>query len=211
VSGRPLRVVGLLAREAGLRVLSDALLGTPGLELAAVLTHGALPRAEGGGRRTDLDDFERLCGAAQVPLHAIDGREARDITPRLPTGPLDLMVSVSWRYLVGQDVLDAFALGCVNLHRGDLPAYAGAEPVRRAIEAGERRVAITAHRMSAEIDAGPILAQVWMDAPALPDSVGSAAHAETIKAALLPLYAPLATLGIAAAYAAADPPGGRCR
>ncbi len=192
-----MRVVALLARRPGLLVLHDALLADPGLEVAAVFTHGMLPRAAGGGARDEVAEFAALCRRRAVPLHVLDFPQARDIGPRLPGGPLDLLVSLSWRALVPQAVLDRFARGTVNLHRGALPAYGGAEPVRRAIEAGERRAAITAHAMTAEIDAGAILAETWYDLPPCPPADATAAHAERVKTMIEPLYAPLCRLVLA--------------
>lgn len=192
-----MRVVALLARRPGLLVLHDALLADSSLDIAAVFTHGTLPRAAGGGLRDEVAEFTALCRRRAIPLHVIDFPAARDIGPRLPAGRLDLMVSLSWRCLVPQAVLDRFALGAVNLHRGALPAYAGAEPVRRAIEADERRAAITAHAMTAEIDGGAILAEAWYDLPPCPEGVSAAAHAERIKTGIEPLYAPLCRLALA--------------
>ena len=195
-----LRTVALLAREPGLAVLRGALLNDPALDLVAVATHGRLPKAEGGGPRREVEDYRRCLEPRGVPLLVVDPPQSRDLGRLLPDGA-DLMISVSWRSLVAADVLDRFALGAINLHRGALPAYAGAEPVRRAIEAGETRIAITAHHMSPEIDQGPEIARIWLDIPPMSAGVSSVALAETVKAALVPLYGPLAHLAITAVAA----------
>lgn len=191
-----LRTIALLARTPGLLVLKHALLRHPALDVSAVVTHGRLPKAEGGGDRSDVDQFRDLCHASSVPLIIADGAEARAVGGLLPKGPLDLLVSLSWRYVVPKEVLDRFAWGCLNVHRGALPKYAGAIPVQRAIEAGDTRFAITAHEMTPEIDAGETIAQVWLE----PDSdvlLGeSSIAAEQVKTRLEPLYAPLVTLAL---------------
>lgn len=196
-----LRTIALLGREAGLRVLQDALLTDSSLELALVCTHGHLPRAEGGGPRPELQDYRSACAEAGIPLAVLDGPEARRVEDHLPAGPLDLLVVLSWRHLVSPAALARFRLGGVNLHRGALPGYAGAEPVRRAMEAGERRIAITAHRMTDNLDDGPEVARAWLDVSPLADGAASSDAAEVVKARLLPLYAPLARLAVAAAQA----------
>lgn len=195
---KKLRVVALLARRPGLLVLENALLADDAIEIAAVFTHGRLPKAEGGSERSDLADFTRLCAPAGVPLTAVDGAEARDIGPLLPAGPLDLLVALSWRYQVPARVLDRFGRGCINLHRGALPRHVGALPVQRAIEAGDDAVAITAHEMVPEIDAGAEIARVWLPIGPLPAGLDAAAGAEVVKTRLEPLYAPLCRLAIAA-------------
>lgn len=196
-----LRTVALVARQAGLIVLNDALLEHPSIELVSVYTHAKLPNAEGGGRRPEAALFENACKTAGVPLAFLDFPEAKHLELHLPAGNIDLVVAVSWRFLVSTSVLDRLRFGALNLHRGALPEYAGAEPIRRAIEAGERRVAITAHRMTSDIDGGPIVSVVWMDINPLPPGGDSYAYAEEIKKRLEPLYAPLVRTAIAAIVA----------
>jgi methionyl-tRNA formyltransferase len=201
VTAGKLRTVALLAREPGLLVLRDALVGHPRLDLVAVFTHGKLPKAEGGDVRPEAARFAEMCAAKRIPLVLADQTEAKDFSGQLPSGDLDLMISLSWRYLVSQSILNRFRGGCINLHRGALPAYAGAKPVEKAIMAGEKRVAITAHEMTAEIDAGERIAEVWYDLPPCPTGRGAADHAEHVKTSIYPLYAPLARLAIEAKIA----------
>jgi methionyl-tRNA formyltransferase len=200
---RRLKTVAILGRETGLAVLRDALIGNPLVELDTVFTHGRLPKGEGGGERPELAAFREACDRAGVRLSTLDLPAARRLEEFLPAEPFDLLVSLSWRALVSPAGLARARVGTVNLHRGALPAYRGAAPLRRAIEAGERRVAITAHGMVEEVDAGPVLATVWMDIEAPPAGTTAVAHASTVKARLVPLYAPLARLAIASVAASA--------
>ena len=193
------RVVALLGRTCGLDVL-DALLRDPSVDVVAVFTHGLAPRTEGGVPRVELQDYRDCCARAHLALFILDGARASDLGSHIPDD-VDLLVSVSWRNRVAEEVLTRMRLGAINLHRGALPDYAGAEPVRRAIEAGERQIAITAHRMTAEIDAGEEIARVSMPMAQRPRDVSSSLYAEMIKAKLAPLYAPLARLAVAAVIA----------
>lgn len=49
--------------------------------------------------------------------------------------------------------------GCVNMHCGRLPDYKGAPPGFWELYEGEAVVGVTIHRVTAKLDAGPILAQ----------------------------------------------------
>ncbi|MEC9282168.1 MAG: formyltransferase family protein, partial [Bdellovibrionota bacterium] len=69
----------------------------------------------------------------------------------------DVLLSVSWRYLIPMEALGQFPLGGVNLHRGLLPNYPGAEPILQALKNGDEKIFITAHKMIKEIDRGEIL------------------------------------------------------
>ena len=196
---RALRTAALLGRNTGLAVLQDALLDNDRVKLAGVLTHGKLTKAEGGGPRPELPFYQSLCADHGVPLMVLDLPEARRVENYLPEN-LDVMVVLSWKYIMAPAALEKVGHTGINIHRGELPKYVGLEPLRRAIEAGATRAAITAHKITHKVDRGPELARVWMEIPPLPEGVSSADHAETIKEKLLPLYAPLTRLAIDTVY-----------
>jgi formyltetrahydrofolate deformylase len=52
-------------------------------------------------------------------------------------------------------------VGCpvLNIHHSFLPAFAGADPYRRAYERGVKLIGATAHYATEELDAGPIVDQ----------------------------------------------------
>ena len=47
----------------------------------------------------------------------------------------------------------------INIHHSFLPAFAGADPYRRAQERGVKIIGATAHYVTEELDAGPIIEQ----------------------------------------------------
>ncbi|WNK01379.1 formyltransferase family protein [Thalassospiraceae bacterium LMO-JJ14] len=198
-SHRRLRTIGFLGRDTGLSVLENVLLADPRIEPIAVFTHGHLTRAEGGGPRPEVPYYRQLCEHAGIPLHILDLPQARTPEDFLPDGALDLMMVLSWKFLIPDTCLSRFCFGGINLHRGALPDYAGLEPVRRAIEAGEKRIAITAHGMTGDLDGGPELARVWLDL-----EPRDAPSVDVIKDRLLPLYAPLAGLAVSAVIEGMD-------
>ena len=55
--------------------------------------------------------------------------------------------------------LDVPRLGWINGHPSLLPRHRGPVPIAWAIRAGEEEYGVTFHRMDAELDTGPILAQ----------------------------------------------------
>jgi len=196
IGNKPFRTVALLGREPGLLVLREALLGNQLIDLAAVYTHGSLPKGEGGGPRPELSRYVMECETAQVPLYILDVFEARQLECHLPPGPFDLLVVLSWRSILSKAILDLPIYGAINVHRGALPKYRGARPVQQALEAGDSSVSITAHRMTEIVDDGPAVATVRMDIRSLPTNVTAGHYAEEVKVALYPLYAPLVRLSI---------------
>jgi formyltetrahydrofolate deformylase len=55
--------------------------------------------------------------------------------------------------------LDAVKTPVINIHHSFLPAFAGADPYARARERGVKLIGATAHYVSEELDAGPIIEQ----------------------------------------------------
>ncbi len=71
----------------------------------------------------------------------------------------DLSVSTNWKFPIEGDIMDLFKHGILNAHAGDLPRYRGNASPNWAILNGESTVTLTVHRMTEEIDAGPIFCQ----------------------------------------------------
>jgi methionyl-tRNA formyltransferase len=72
---------------------------------------------------------------------------------------VDVLLNIHSLHIINPEVLRAPTIGCFNLHPGPLPRYAGLNPVCWALYFGEENHGVTLHRMTAEIDAGPIAYQ----------------------------------------------------
>lgn len=75
----------------------------------------------------------------------------------------DLIISTVFPWRIPQDVLDLPPLGAFNVHPSLLPKYRGTKTPIWMLLNGERTTGLTAHRMVAGFDAGPILAQVAIE------------------------------------------------
>jgi len=73
--------------------------------------------------------------------------------------PLGLVIAFGQK--LGKALLEAFPLGCVNLHASLLPKFRGAAPFQWAVISGEERSGVTIFRLSNRMDAGPILTARW--------------------------------------------------
>ena len=71
----------------------------------------------------------------------------------------DLVVCMGFPWKVPADALAVPPLGWINGHPSLLPHHRGPVPVAWTIRDGEEEFGITFHRMDAELDTGPILAQ----------------------------------------------------
>ena len=81
------------------------------------------------------------------------------IAPLLRTFEPDLALCLGFPWKIPPDALAVPRLGIVNGHPSLLPRYRGPSPVSWAIRNGETELGFTFHRMDAELDTGPILAQ----------------------------------------------------
>ncbi len=78
----------------------------------------------------------------------------------------DFIAVVAYGRILPQEMLDIPPYGAFNLHGSLLPAYRGSAPIQRSIMDGNPG-GMTAMRMSAECDAGDVLAQE--EIPLLPE------------------------------------------
>jgi methionyl-tRNA formyltransferase len=81
------------------------------------------------------------------------------IAPLLASVDPDLVVCMGFPWKVPADALAVPRLGWLNGHPSLLPRHRGPVPVAWAIRNGDEQIGITFHRMDAELDTGPILAQ----------------------------------------------------
>lgn len=70
---------------------------------------------------------------------------------------IDVMVVAAYGLLLPSSVLQAFPLGCVNIHASLLPKWRGAAPIARCIENGDRETGISIMQMAAGLDTGDVL------------------------------------------------------
>jgi formyltetrahydrofolate deformylase len=72
---------------------------------------------------------------------------------------VDLVVLARYIQVLTPKFVNAYPHRIVNIHHSFLPAFAGADPYRRAHERGVKTIGATAHYVTEELDAGPIIHQ----------------------------------------------------
>jgi len=144
-------VVGFLSRPHGYNVLT-ALTQSDEYELKTVYTHALNPKSQDPTRsqRSDYFLFVEICARNNIPLFAIDSNEEK-IT-NFPS--CDFIIEVSWRYLILTDITKQAKIAAFGIHRGKLPDYAGAEPIKQALLKREKEIIISTHYLDNIIDKG---------------------------------------------------------
>jgi len=72
---------------------------------------------------------------------------------------VDLVVLARYMRILSPAFVAAYPHRIINIHHSFLPAFVGADPYRRAHERGVKTIGATAHYVTEELDAGPIIHQ----------------------------------------------------
>ncbi|MBM5820911.1 MAG: phosphoribosylglycinamide formyltransferase [Cyanobacteria bacterium K_Offshore_surface_m2_011] len=152
----------------------------------------ALARACGDGRLHGqvvvLAVNRADCGAREraerlgIPCEVIDhrrqaSREALDraLISLFEAHRVDLVVMAGWMRIVTPVLIGAYPERLVNIHPSLLPSFRGADGVGEALAAGVTLAGCTAHLVTEQVDAGPILVQAAV--PVLADDDRDRLHA----------------------------------
>jgi formyltetrahydrofolate deformylase len=150
-TGRTRRVAVMVSRED--HCLSDLLWrwrnGDLGGEIACVISNHP--------------DHRGQVEAVGIPFHHIPVEPATKTEAERQILDLiegvDLLVLARYMQILSEDFLGSLEAPAINIHHSFLPAFVGADPYHRAYERGVKLIGATAHYVTAELDAGPIIAQ----------------------------------------------------
>jgi formyltetrahydrofolate deformylase len=94
-----------------------------------------------------------------VPVTPSTKPAAEERVLSLVAGSADVVVLARYMQILSGDFLSRVGCPVLNIHHSFLPAFAGADPYRRAYERGVKLIGATAHYATEELDAGPIVDQ----------------------------------------------------
>jgi formyltetrahydrofolate deformylase len=108
-------------------------------------------------------DLEPVAAAAGIPFHHVPvtpATKAEAETRALEiVGDVDLVVLARYMQIVSADFCSRFPERLINIHHSFLPAFVGANPYQAAHDRGVKLIGATAHYVTPELDAGPIIEQ----------------------------------------------------
>src|SRR5262249_25096736 len=93
-----------------------------------------------------------------VTSHTKSDQEAQ-IELLLREQAIDVVVLARSMQIISPRFLAAYKQPVINIHHSFLPAFVGADPYRQAHTRGVKIIGATAHYVTAELDAGPIIHQ----------------------------------------------------
>ena len=147
-------IVGFLSRAHGFNVLTT--LGKlKKFKILKIYTHKFNPRTQDSNRgvRDDYDLFVNECKKLSIPLETIDSKNLE--IKNCPKS--DYIVEVSWRYIIPSEIVKGATISAFGIHRGKLPEYAGAQPIKQALTNNETEIILSAHYLEPKIDSGDVI------------------------------------------------------
>jgi len=100
-----------------------------------------------------------------IPFHHLPvtketkAEQESEILGLLSESRIDVVVLARYMQILTPEFVEAYSDRLINIHHSFLPAFAGADPYRRAHERGVKTIGATAHYVDEELDAGPIIHQ----------------------------------------------------
>ncbi len=125
------------------------------IELAVVVTQ---PDRPGDRGRVTAPAVKERAKALGLPVLQPERLGRAAVAQILALRP-EALVWAAYGNLIRRSLIDAVKGCAVNVHASLLPRWRGAAPVARAIIAGDRETGVTLMEGTADLDAGPILAQ----------------------------------------------------
>jgi formyltetrahydrofolate deformylase len=108
-------------------------------------------------------DLEPVARAAGIPFHHVpvtpETKAEAEATALRLIGDVDLVVLARYMQIVSPEFCARFPERLINIHHSFLPAFVGANPYQAAHDRGVKLIGATAHYVTAELDAGPIIEQ----------------------------------------------------
>jgi formyltetrahydrofolate deformylase len=94
-----------------------------------------------------------------IPVSAGSKPEAERRALELLAGEVDLLILARYMQILSMEFLHRLGAPAINIHHSFLPAFIGADPYARAHKRGVKLIGATAHYVTEDLDAGPIIDQ----------------------------------------------------
>ena len=108
-------------------------------------------------------DLEPVARGAGIPFHHIpvtpETKAKAEAAALELLRDVDVVVLARYMQIVSADFCSRFPERLINIHHSFLPAFVGANPYQAAHDRGVKLIGATAHYVTPELDAGPIIEQ----------------------------------------------------
>ena len=115
------------------------------------------PQEAGRGKKLTKSPVHEFAEAHGILVRTPKTLRSAEAQAELKALQADISVVAAYGLILPKAVIEAFPLGCLNIHGSLLPRWRGAAPIQRAIEAGDNESGITIMKVVEKLDAGDML------------------------------------------------------
>ena len=108
---------------------------------------------------SDIKSYIKMLKYA-CPLQEVKSVNEEKIVKEIKSLNIQLLISFSATQKFCDDLINSPTVGSINIHYGNLPAYAGLSPYFWYLYNRERYYGVTLHKITSKLDAGSIIDQV---------------------------------------------------
>jgi methionyl-tRNA formyltransferase len=119
----------------------------------------AKPKPKGRGLKTILPETGVWAQSRNIKVLTPENPNHADFVNQVMSLHPDILVLVSYGYILRKDFLSIASRGSINIHPSLLPLYRGAAPIQRCLMNGDNKTGITIFFMDEQIDHGAIIFQ----------------------------------------------------
>lgn len=141
-------------------------------EIVAVYTKE--PKISGRGNKTVKTPVHVWAEEQGIEVRTPKSLRNEEEQQRFAALNADVAVVAAYGLILPQPVLDAYPMGCINIHASLLPRWRGAAPIQRSIEAGDEKSGVTIMKVAAGLDTGDMLLKGEVDIT--PQTTGGDLH-----------------------------------
>ena len=115
------------------------------------------PKPAGRGNRLNKTPIHLLAEENGIEVRTPKTLRNVDEQQKFAELKADVAVVAAYGLILPQPILEAYPLGCLNIHASLLPRWRGAAPIQRAVEAGDKVGGVTIMQVAEGLDTGDML------------------------------------------------------
>ena len=127
-----------------------------GEDFSCVAVVSQPPSRSQRGKGNTPSPVHQLAAENKITVLCPESAKDPEFIAELVTFQPHLCITAAYGQVLSEDFLKIPKFGTLNIHPSLLPAYRGAAPVQRALEAGEKHTGVTVLQTVRRMDAGPI-------------------------------------------------------
>jgi methionyl-tRNA formyltransferase len=125
-----------------------------GHEVVAVYTRA--PQPAGRGLELKPSAIAREAERLRLPIFTPQTLKGADAAAAMQAHRAEAALVVAYGLILPKAILEAFPLGCFNVHASLLPRWRGAAPIHRAIMADDKETGVMVMKMDEGLDTGAV-------------------------------------------------------